>query len=59
MQCFVTFSFIFRVRFSNANAVLNKIQVAKEGGARWKSLTDEVSVGLTHCFNQPCTLNSF
>lgn len=52
---YVIFRFILWVGFTNANAVFDKIQVAKEGGVRWKSMTDEVSVGLTHCYNHLCT----
>ena len=36
-----------RKEYNNANAAFDEIQVAREGGERWKSMTDEVSVGLS------------
>ena len=36
-----------RKEYTNANAAFDEIQVARESGERWKSMTDEVSVGLS------------
>jgi hypothetical protein len=39
-----------RKEYINANAAYDEIQVARKSGERWKSMTDEVSVGLSLFF---------
>ena len=39
-----------RKEYRNANTAFDEIQVARKGGERWKSITDEVSVGLSLFF---------
>jgi hypothetical protein len=39
-----------RKEYINANAAFDEIQVARKSGERWKSMTDEVSVGLSLFF---------
>ena len=39
-----------RKEYRNANTAFDEIQVARKGGERWKSMTDEVSVGLSLFF---------
>jgi len=39
-----------RKEYINANVAFDEIQVARKSGERWKSMTDEVSVGLSLFF---------